>query len=100
MSSPFDGLPDIFIGAFGQAVTLVDSLGVPHDTHGIFRNQSVDALGMTQPGAVLHVRAVDAAKVADGDTVIIRDDWFYIRVEEPDGKGMVPIRLEHREIME
>ncbi|MGR3495215.1 head-tail joining protein [Citreimonas sp.] len=97
MTSPFDGLPDIFIGTFGQAVTLVDGDGVFHETRGIYRNQSIDALGMTQPVAVLHVTTSDAAKVADGDAIQIGDAWFTARVEEPDGKGMVPIRLEHRD---
>lgn len=97
MTSPFDGLPDIFIGTFGQAVTLVDADGVLHETRGIFRNQSVDALGMTQPGAVLHVTTADAAKVVDGGVIHIDGKWFLARVEEPDGKGMVPIRLEHRD---
>ena len=94
MASPFDGLPSVFLGAFGEAVTLVDSEGVEHATTGVFRAQSVDALGMTQPGAVLHVSSADAAKVADGDTVRVGSVEYVVRVEEPDGKGMVPMRLE------
>ena len=94
MSSPFDGLPDIFIGTFGQAVTLLPAGGQPVEATGIYQARSVDALGVVQPGATLHLRDGDAAAISDGDLVQIGDGWFKARVSEPDGKGMTPFTLE------
>ena len=96
MTSPFDGLPDIFTSEFGQAVTLYPDQEAPVQVTAIFNPRSVDALGMSQPEAMLHMRAVDAAGVADGTYAQIGDQWFRVRVAEPDGKGMVPVRLESR----
>ena len=94
MSSPFDGLPDIFLGAFGQAVTLYTKSFETIETRGIYRARSIDALGMTQPGAMLHLSSADAAQLEDGASVQIGDEWFTARVAEPDDKGMVSFRLE------
>lgn len=94
MTSLFDGLPDIFIGTFGQAVILHPTTGNPVETSGIFNPRSVDELGMVQPGSVLHLKTADAQIIKDGDHIQIGDDWYFSRVERPDGKGMVPVRLE------
>lgn len=96
MTSPFDGLPDIFTSTFGQAVILYPQGTDPVEVTAIFNPRSVDALGMSQPEAMLHMRAVDAAGVADGTFAQVGDKWFRVRVAEPDGKGMVPMRLESR----
>ena len=96
MSSPFDGLPDIFTATFGQAVTLYPDQGAPVQVTAIFNPRSVDALGMSQPEAMLHMRQVDAEGVTDGTYAQIGDQWFRVRAAEPDGKGMVPMRLESR----
>lgn len=94
MSSPFDGLPDIFIGTFGQAVTLHFDTGWQIQATGVFSPRSVDELGVIQPGAVLHLKASDATNITDGFRVQIGDDWYFARAERPDGKGMIPVRLE------
>lgn len=92
--SVFDGLPDIFTGAFGQPVTVYKSGGAGAVYNGIYNPRAVDNFGVVQPEAMLHLRQVDAAGMTDGDLVQIGADWFAARVQEPDGKGMVPIRLE------
>lgn len=112
--SVFDGLADIFTGTFGQPVKLYpgvnpDTLGddfVAGDgledqlegqavsVTGIFNPRSVDNFGVVQPEAMLHLRAVDGSAVRDGNLVRVDGGWFRARVQEPDGKGMIPIRLE------
>lgn len=94
MSSPFDGLPEIFVSTFGQAVSVAVGDGEYIETTGIYQPRSVDALGVSQPEAMLHLKADDAANISDGTLVQIGSDWFRARVAEPDGKGMVPFRLE------
>lgn len=94
MTSIFDGLPDIFLGTFGQAVSIYPTDEQVIETTGIFRNQAVDDLGVIQPGATLHLRASDATTMQDGDYIQIGDAWFRARPQSPDGKGMVPVHLE------
>lgn len=94
MTSPFDGLPDIFIGTFGQAVTLYVDENSAVETTGIFRSPAVDALGVVQPGATLHLKKSDADLITDDSKVVVDGVTYRARVEEPDGKGMVPVRLE------
>lgn len=92
--SVFDGLPDIFTETFGRAVT-IRATGVPDQiVQGIFQARSVDAFGVSQPEAMLHLRAADAALLTQSATVEIGGAWFIPRVQEADGKGMVPVRLE------
>lgn len=94
MPSVFDGLPDIFVGTFGQAVILHPAAGDPVSVQGVFNPRSVDELGVTQPGAVLHLKSSDAAIISNGSHVQVDGEWYFARVERPDGKGMVPVRLE------
>jgi hypothetical protein len=92
--SVFDGLADIFTGAFGQPVTVYKGAAAGQIFQGIYNPRSVDNFGVVQPEAMLHLRQQDAEGLTDGDLVQIGPDWFAARVQEPDGKGMVPIRLE------
>lgn len=94
MSSLFDGLPDIFVGVFGQAVEIALSGGSTLETTGVFQSRAVDDMGVVIPGAVLHLRDADAELAPDGTQVRVAGQWFSARVGEPDGKGMTPITLE------
>jgi len=95
--SVFDGLPGIFTATFGQAVTILPPGGGSFVVQGIYQSRSTDAFGVVQPEAMLHVTATDAALILDGALVNIGDAWFIPQVSEPDGKGMVPFRLEKTE---
>ena len=95
--SVFDGLADIFTQTFGQTVTIVSSEGATSTVQGIYQSRSTDAFGVVQPEAMLHLRAVDAVSVTEDALINIGDAWFIPRVSEPDGKGMVPVRLEKTE---
>jgi hypothetical protein len=93
--SVFGGLPEIFIGTFGQPVTVLpNNGGLPVQVTGIFVNRPVDELGIVQQGAVLHVREADAAAIRDGNFVQIGSEWFRARSVRPDGRGMASIRME------
>lgn len=92
--SVFDSLPGIFTETFGQAVTIYPDWGESFTLQGIFQARSTDAFGVVQPEAMLHLTASDAARVPDEALVNIGDAWFRPRASEPDGKGMVPFRLE------
>jgi hypothetical protein len=97
VSNLLAGLPDVFIGAFGQAVTIQDPLGNGLvATTGIFQARSVNDLGIVVPGAVLHLRDADAATLLSHPTcrVTVGGQTYIPRVGEPDGKGMTPVRLE------
>lgn len=93
MPSPFDGLSSIFVDTFGQAVTIHAELS-DIEVMGIFNPRSVDALGVSQPEAMLHLRTEDATHITNGIHVEISGQFYTCRVSDPDGKGMVPIRLE------
>lgn len=95
--SVFDGLADIFTATFGQTVTILPDAGASFTVQGIYQSRSTDAFGVVQPEAMLHLTAADAALLADDALVNIGDAWFVPRVSEPDGKGMVPFRLEKTE---
>lgn len=90
----FDGLPGLFLGQFGQPVTLYDEMGEPHPTTGIFRRRSSVDLGVVQDGAILHLADADAAILKDGNNVLIDGRWYFARAGEPDGFGMTPCSLE------
>lgn len=94
--SVFDGLSDIFVSTFGQAVAIRPLAGgsITATMQGVYQSRSVDAFGVTQPEAMLHLKSSDAALLVDGVIVGVGGFWFIPRVQEPDGKGMVPIRLE------
>jgi hypothetical protein len=92
--SLFGGLPDIFVGVFGRPVTIVPTSGGPIQVNGIFSDRPEDELGVTQPGAVLHLREVDAGAVVNGVHIQIGTDWYRARTPRPDGEGMTEIRLE------
>lgn len=91
------GLSDVFIGTFGQAVTIQDPLGKGLvQTTGIFQARSVDDLGVVVPGAVLHLRDADVDTLLAHPTcrVVVNATTYIPHVGEPDGKGMTPVRLE------
>lgn len=91
------GLSDVFIGTFGQAVTIQDPLGRGLvQTTGIFQARSVDDLGVVVPGAVLHLRDADSETLLANPTcrVVVNSQTYIPHVGEPDGKGMTPVRLE------
>lgn len=92
--SVFDGLADIFTATFGQTVTIHPDAGEAFTVRGVFQSRSTDAFGVVQPEAMLHLTATDAAMVPENALVNIEDAWFRPRASEPDGKGMVPFRLE------
>lgn len=96
MSDLFSGLPDAFIGVLGQAVRLVDEVGLDTDTRGIFQHRTIDDLGVAVAEAVVHLRDADADTIlAHPECRVEIDGVRYIpRVGEADGKGMTPVRLE------
>ena len=100
MSGPFDGLPDVFTGALGQAVTVTPSGGVAQEIRAIYRRSAaVDPLG--DFGAVTHsatlaVRSEDVAAIplAAGDAVEIDEDTrFTLGAPVKDAKGMTVFPL-------
>jgi len=99
MSSPFDGLPDVFTTALGQTVTVVDALGRSREVQGIFRRPSASDLEMTFRTATLDLREADADQLHDGVEclVFIGEETFVLRAPEPDGKGMVKFPLSLRD---
>lgn len=99
MTRLFDGLSDIFVGTFGQAVTVLGAGRTAYEIRAIYRNRSVDDLGIVVPEAVLHVRDEDAAPLRlYPDARVMLDGVIYVpRVDEPDGKGTTTIRLERND---
>lgn len=97
MTRLFDGLPDVFTHVFGQAVTLLTAYGTA-EVQGILQTRPVDALGVSLPGARLHLSVADAADVGEADKVIVGEAWFTVRgAPELDGKGMAILYLEKDE---
>lgn len=94
MTGLFDGLPDAFTGAFGEPVKLIPQIGAIRDLRGIFKFAMVEDMGAIYREPVLHIRAVDAAGAGVGSEVIIGYDRYKIRQSEPDGMGMIVLRLE------
>lgn len=100
MASPFDGLPDVFTGALGQAVTVMPAGGVTQEIRAIYRRSGVvDPLG--EFGAVTHraslsVRSEDVAAIplAAGDLVEIDEATrFALGAPVDDAHGMTVFPL-------
>lgn len=98
MSAIFDGLPDVFTGALGQAVTVTDNTGAEREILGVFQHRTVDDLGTIYREPVLHIREADADDLDETGTqptVLVGDNLYNVRgALEPDGKGMVIVKLE------
>lgn len=94
MTSPFDGLPDAFVGALGQAVTVTPVDGVPREIRAIFTAASMETLDMVQPQPLLAARSADVDDLADGATVVVDGVTYTVRVPAPDGRGMTRLTLE------
>ena len=90
----FDGLPDAFTGALGQAVTITPAASAPQVITAIVVARSVDAFGVVQPQPAIHAKVSDVVGLDDGDTVAIGAQTYVARGFREDGRGMVMITLE------
>lgn len=95
MISPFDGMADAFVDAFGRDVLIVDALGRVREVQGIFRRPSARSLEMTYRVPTLDLRSVDAGELREDAECRVRigEEWFEPMTPEPDGKGMTRFEL-------
>jgi hypothetical protein len=96
--SVFDGLPDIFTDAFGEAVTVTPSGGDAREINAIFRRRPREQFGSGIGGrvafeATISARTVDVSDIADGDAVAIGSRSYEVRAIQPDDKGMSMLTL-------
>lgn len=96
--SVFDGLPDIFTGAFGEAVTVTPAGGEAREIRAIFRRRPREQFGAGIGGrvsfeATLAARTADVADLADGAAVEIGARSYTVAAIQPDDKGMTQISL-------
>ncbi|MEL6999840.1 MAG: hypothetical protein AAFP68_16390 [Pseudomonadota bacterium] len=94
--SIFDGLPDVFTGAFGQTVRIIPSYSSVRDIRAIFRTPSGGDL--LDPGVVtaeteIHARAADLEGVVYNDRVVVNGVTYRAGAIMPDDKGMTRITL-------
>lgn len=92
----FDGLPDVFTGAFGQTVRVLPAYGAGRDIQAIFRRPSESDL--FEPGAVstqteLHARTADVGDIRHGDAIKVNGTTYRAGTLVPDDKGMTRITL-------
>lgn len=94
--SVFDGLPDIFTGAFGQPVTLRNASAQTVEIEAIFQHRTEIGLDVATRTPTIHVREVDWVDMEEyADCLVTVDGTNYRpRNAEPDGKGMVMVELE------
>lgn len=95
--NPFAFLPDAFVGVFGETVTLTPPVGAPVAVSAIRLDEPlmVDTeYGMQQARRErFDIRATDAPTVAAGWGLTVGGTTFEVVVVEPDGKGMVALRV-------
>lgn len=98
--SVFDGLPAVFTGAFGRAVTIIPSGGSPYTVQAVVRRQSETELAgeFSSPTyeTYISIDSALAASINDGDRVDNGSLSFLARHHEDDGRGMTRIWLERR----
>ena len=90
----FDGLAEVFTGAFGQPVTVTPHGGAPRTISAMPVQRSVDPLDITMAQPAIHARSVDVSDLRDGDAVAIGGASYLARVFRPDGRGMTTVFLE------
>src|SRR5262245_57179711 len=99
----FDGLPDIFVGAFGEPVSYVPkATGVAVALSGIIETPSIDVATaeagyapMVSVAPTLSIQTSSLpAQAAVGDTLTVRGTTYSVRVFRPDGRGMTRLQLE------
>lgn len=94
--SIFDGLPDVFTGAFGQTVRIFPATRPALDIQAIFRRPSEPDL--LDPGAVstrteLHARTADLAGLRYDDRINVGGVTYRAGAIIPDDKGMTRVTL-------
>ena len=92
----FDGLPDIFIGAFGQSVTVMPRYGMSYEINAIFRQASETDL--VEPGIItsepyLSARTADVSELTRDDLIQVGDVTYRAAHPTPEDKGMSRIML-------
>lgn len=94
---PFAGLPDIFTGTFGEPVDYRPLAGGTLPLAGVFIKPFAMAImeevELEGYSAELHVRAEDVAEPQHGDELTVRETDFRVVGVEPDGKGMIRLKL-------
>lgn len=96
----FDGLPDVFTGAFGQAVRIFPTYGSSGDIQAIFRKPNEPDL--VDPGAVssqteIHARTADLVNLQHGDLIEVNGVTYRAGAMIPDDKGMTRVTLMSRD---
>lgn len=94
----FDGLPTIFTGTFGQAVTIPASGGGTIEITAIVRNEEMGADVFGDTGVVrweraVHARTADVDHVEYGDTITIDGTDYLAEAPTDMRNGMTRIGL-------
>lgn len=95
--SVFDGLPSIFTGAFGEAVTIRPDFGGEREITAVFTRRSERDI-LSDGGAVVHqtyvaARSEDVADIERGDEITVRGVCYHADTPEVDAEGMTKIPL-------
>lgn len=101
MASVFDGMPDIFVGSFGEDIIYTPSSGSPRTIRAIWIEvPDMQPVLMSDSDITisrLHVRASDIAEPLEGDTALRVRTGKLCKVVppiRPDDKGMIACALE------
>lgn len=101
MSSPFDGLSDIFVQTLGDDVPVAYTHGATTvDVLGIFEVPSLVVTGLSDGADIVDADASFACAEDDlpdgygeGDTLVRRGVTYAVKAPMPDGHGMVKLPL-------